>query len=74
MKDFLIKLLGGYKAVIVVIERTDRHTTAYSRMTTFYPFCQRIFITKSGIVSIDRNNKVTFKDHPKPKTERNIWK
>jgi len=74
MKDFLIKLLGGYRVVIVVIERTDRHITAESKMTTFYPFCQRIFKTRSGIVSIDRNNRVTFKDYPKPNTEKNIWK
>ena len=62
MKDFLIKLLGGYRAVIVVIERTDRHTTADSTMTTFYPFCQRILKTRLGIVSFDKNNKVTLDD------------
>jgi len=62
MKDFLIKLLGGYRAVIVVIDRRAGRTIIINEAVTFYPFCQRIFKTKSGIVSIDRNNRVTFKE------------
>jgi len=62
MKDFLIKLLGGYRAVIVVIDRRASRTIIINEAVTFYPFCQRIFKTRSGIVSFDKNNKVTFKD------------
>jgi len=62
MKDFLIKLLGGYKAVIVVIDNRSSRTMIVKNIVTFYPFCQMILKTRLGIVSFDKNNKVTFKD------------
>ena len=62
MRDFLIKLLGGYRAVIVVIKRKGGYAAAESTIITFYPFYQNILKTRLGIVSIDKNNRVTFKD------------
>jgi len=62
MKDFFIKLLGGYRAVIVVIDRRAGRTIIINKTLTFYPFCQMILKTRLGIVSFDKNNKVTFKD------------
>lgn len=62
MKDFLIKLLGGYKAVIVIVEKTPFGTKSVSRMANFYPFVQMIFATKLGTVSFNKDMTVVFKE------------
>lgn len=63
MKDFLIKLLGGYKAVVVIIQKDHKgNVTAVSKMVNFYPFVQMILKTKIGIVSFTKDMKVEFKE------------
>lgn len=62
MKDFLIKLLGGYKAVIVVVEKTPRGTSSQSHIVNFYPFVQMIYATKMGTVSFNKDMSVKFKE------------
>lgn len=62
MRDFFIKLLGGYKAVIVVVEKSSFGTKSVSRIATFYPFVQMIFKTNMGIVSFKKDMSVEFKE------------
>lgn len=62
MKDFLIKLLGGYKAVVVIVEKNNRGSKIVSHITNFYPFVQMIFKTKLGIVSFKKDMSVEFKE------------
>lgn len=62
MRDFLIKLLGGYKAVIVVVEKSPLGTKTVSNIATFHPFVQMIFRTKLGTVSFKKDMTVVFKD------------
>ncbi len=62
MRDFLIKLLGGYKAVIVIAKKGYRGTEIVSSMTNFYPFVQMIYKTKLGIVSFKKDMSVEFKE------------
>lgn len=62
MRDFLIKLLGGYKAVIVVIDRRRFGTKSYSTIANFYPFVNMIYKTRSGIVSFNKDMSVNFKE------------
>lgn len=67
MKDFLIKLLGGYKAVIVIIEKSPKKTISISKIVTFYPFVKMIVSTKFGTVSFNKDMSVTFTDSKKKK-------
>lgn len=60
MKDFLIKLLGGYRAIIVIIEKGDLGTRSVSHTVEFYPFVQMIYKTKLGTVVFKKDKSVEF--------------
>lgn len=66
IKDFLIKLLGGYKLIIAIGEDSgQRVITHYS---TLYPFKNNTFIYKNLHIHIDPNEviRVERKHVPKP--------
>ena len=62
MRDFFIKLLGGYKVVVTVIDRRPEDTTIDSIMANIYPFRQTAIRTRGGTVYFDKNNKTSFEE------------
>lgn len=65
MKDFLIKLLGGYKAVIVIVEKNMRKTRSVSHIVNFYPFVRMIYKTKLGTITFNKDMSVKFSTYLK---------
>lgn len=60
MRDFLIKLLGGYKAVVVIVEKHPHGVKMVSNIVNFYPFVQMIYKTRLGIITFNKDKSVRF--------------
>jgi hypothetical protein len=62
VRDFLIKLLGGYRAIVVeVFEDNNGSMITISKALRFYPFVKMIIRTRRGIISFNKNNSVEYK-------------
>ena len=59
MRDFLIKLLGGYKYVLVEISSSRTGVYTRSHIITFYPMTTIIWKMKRGYVKVTPSGVVT---------------
>lgn len=65
MKDLLIKLLGGYKAVMVIVEKEGVSIKSTSSIVNFYPFVRMIYKTKLGTITFNKDMSVKFSTYLK---------